>query len=109
MIRIGHEALRGLLARRGVTFQRTKIWKESTDPDRVAKLDRIEHVLDRFPDQVFAFDGFGPSQARAGPAKGAPTGSLPPTTAPTGSGISTAATRSATTACGVSTAAGKVP
>lgn len=113
VIRIGREALRGLLARRGVTFQRTKTWKESTDPGE-AKLDRIEHVLDRFPDRVFAFDEFGPlgsgpSQARAGLAKGAPTGSLPPTTAPTGSGTSTAATRSATTACGVSTAAGKVP
>ncbi|HTE70375.1 MAG TPA: helix-turn-helix domain-containing protein, partial [Actinomycetes bacterium] len=31
-IRIGREALRCLLARRGVTFQRTKTWKESTDP-----------------------------------------------------------------------------
>lgn len=49
VIRIGREALRGLLARCGVTFQRTKTWKESTDPDREAKLDRIEHVLDRFP------------------------------------------------------------
>ena len=34
VIRIGREALRCLLARRGVTFQRTKTWKESTDPDR---------------------------------------------------------------------------
>lgn len=59
MIRIGREALRGL-ARRGVTFQRTKTWKESPDPDREAKLDRIEEVLDRFPDRVFAFDKFGP-------------------------------------------------
>ncbi len=32
-IRIGCEALRCLLARRGVTFQRTKTWNESTDPD----------------------------------------------------------------------------
>lgn len=32
VIRIGREALRGLLARRGVTFQRTKTWKESPDP-----------------------------------------------------------------------------
>ena len=55
-IRIGREALRCLLARRGVTFQRTKTWKESTDPERDAKLDRIEH----FPDRVFAFDEFGP-------------------------------------------------
>ncbi|MEV1083432.1 IS630 family transposase [Streptomyces sp. NPDC050211] len=59
-IRIGREALRGLLARRGVTFQRTKTWKESPDPQREAKLDRIEEVLDRFPDRVFAFDEFGP-------------------------------------------------
>ncbi|GAA4658467.1 IS630 family transposase [Streptomyces chumphonensis] len=59
-IRIGREALRCLLARRGVTFQRTKTWKESPDPDREAKLDRIEEVLDRFPDRVFAFDEFGP-------------------------------------------------
>ncbi|WP_329437949.1 IS630 family transposase [Streptomyces canus] len=60
VIRIGREALRSLLARRGVTFQRTKTWKESPDPEREAKLDRIEEVLDRFPDRVFAFDEFGP-------------------------------------------------
>ncbi|GGS62147.1 IS630 family transposase [Streptomyces griseoviridis] len=60
VIRIGRETLRGLLARRGVTFQRTKTWKESPDPDREAKLDRIEELLDRFSDRVFAFDEFGP-------------------------------------------------
>nr|WP_280855069.1 MULTISPECIES: IS630 family transposase [unclassified Streptomyces] len=60
IIRISREALRSLLARRGVTFQRTKTWKGSPDPDRDAKLDRIEEVLDRFPDRVFAFDEFGP-------------------------------------------------
>ncbi|CAL9332349.1 hypothetical protein SUDANB140_00095 [Streptomyces sp. enrichment culture] len=60
VILIGREALRGLLDRRGVTFQRTKTWKESPAPDREAKLDRIEKVLDRFPDRVFAFDEFGP-------------------------------------------------
>ncbi|MGW1530332.1 IS630 family transposase [Streptomyces sp. NPDC002159] len=60
LIRIGREALRLLLARRGITFQRTKTWKESTDPEREAKLDRIEHVLEHFPDRVFAFDEFGP-------------------------------------------------
>ncbi|MET7784216.1 helix-turn-helix domain-containing protein [Streptomyces sp. NPDC005388] len=59
-IRIGREALRCLLAHRGVTFQRTKTWKESTDPERDAKLDRIEYVLENFPDRVFAFDEFGP-------------------------------------------------
>ncbi|WP_308191843.1 IS630 family transposase [Kitasatospora humi] len=60
VIRIGRETLRCLLARRGVTFQRTKTWKESTDPDYDAKLDRIEHVLEHFPDRTFAFDEFGP-------------------------------------------------
>ncbi|WP_307622900.1 helix-turn-helix domain-containing protein [Streptomyces sp. V3I7] len=60
IIHIGREALRCLLLRRGITFQRTKTWKESPDPDRDVKLDRIEHVLERFPDRVFAFDEFGP-------------------------------------------------
>ena len=59
-VRIGREALRDLLNRRGVTFQRTKTWKESTDPEFDTKLDRLEHVLERFPDRTFAFDEFGP-------------------------------------------------
>ncbi|MFE2584655.1 IS630 family transposase, partial [Streptomyces sp. NPDC059378] len=60
IIRISREVLRGLLVRRGITFLRTKTWKESPDPERDTKLDRIEHALDRFPDRVFAFDEFGP-------------------------------------------------
>ncbi|MFJ4519012.1 IS630 family transposase [Streptomyces sp. NPDC088770] len=59
-IRIGREALRCLLARRSVTFQRTKTWKESSDPDFDAKLDRIEYALTERPDRTFAFDEFGP-------------------------------------------------
>jgi hypothetical protein len=69
VIRIGREALPCLLARRGITFQRTKAWRESPDPDRDAKLDRIEEVLVRFLDRLFAFDGFGPLGIR-------PTGGL---------------------------------
>lgn len=60
VIRIGRETLRCLLARRGVTFQRTKTWKDSTDPKYNSKLDRIEHVLEPLPDRVLAFDEFGP-------------------------------------------------
>ncbi|MGW2749184.1 IS630 family transposase [Streptomyces sp. NPDC001450] len=60
VIRMGREALRCLLARRGITFQRTKTWKESVDPERDTKLDRIEYVLEHLPDRVFAFDEFGP-------------------------------------------------
>lgn len=52
VVRIGREALRSLLACRGITFQRTKTWKESPDPERDAKLDRIEHVVERFPDRI---------------------------------------------------------
>ena len=57
---IGRERLRELLGRNDVTFQRTKTWKESNDPLRDEKLDRIEEVLEHFPDRVFAFDEFGP-------------------------------------------------
>ncbi|MFI0765216.1 IS630 family transposase [Streptomyces sp. NPDC021218] len=64
VIRIGCEDLRRLLLRRSITFQCTKTWKESPGPERDAKLDRIEQVLDRFPDRVFAFDEFGPSGIR---------------------------------------------
>ena len=59
-IGLGREALHCLLARNHVTFQRTSTWKESTDPDNDTKLNRIEYVLEHFPDRVFAFDEFGP-------------------------------------------------
>ena len=61
---MGRERLRQLLARHEITFQRTKTWKESNDPDRDAKLARIEHVIEHFPDRVFAFDEFGPLTIR---------------------------------------------
>lgn len=57
---IGRERLRVVLANNDVTFQRTKTWKETNDPLRDEKLDRIEAVLDKFADRVFAFDEFGP-------------------------------------------------
>lgn len=59
-ISIGKERLRQILDAHGVTFQRTKTWKESNDPLKEQKLDRIEEVLKNFPDRVFAFDEFGP-------------------------------------------------
>jgi transposase len=63
-VRVGRERLRQLLHERGITFQRTRIWKESTDPDFEAKLDRIEQVMTRFPDRCLAFDQFGPLSIR---------------------------------------------
>jgi transposase len=74
-VTIGRESLRMLLARHEISFQRTKTWKESTDPDRDTKLARIEHVTSNFPDRVFAFDEFGPLTIRPhGGATWAPVG-----------------------------------
>lgn len=63
-IRIGRERLRQLLHAHGITFQRTRTWKTSNDPDFDTKLDRIEEVTARFPDRCFAFDQFGPLSIR---------------------------------------------
>ncbi len=70
----------------GNTFQRPKTWKESTDPDYDAKLDRIEYVIEHFPDRVFDFDEFGPlgirpPRAPAGPSRDGRTANRRPTTA----------------------------
>jgi len=61
---VSRERLRQLLRERGISFQRTRTWKESADPDKDAKLDRIEHVTSAFPDRCFAFDQFGPLSIR---------------------------------------------
>ena len=63
-ITIGRERLRQILHAHHITFQRTRTWKESTDLDFEAKLDRIEHVTTHFGDRVFAFDQFGPLSIR---------------------------------------------
>jgi transposase len=63
-VAIGRERLRQILHERGISFQRTRTWKESTDPDRDTKLDRIEHVTTHFADRCFAFDQFGPLSIR---------------------------------------------
>ncbi|MEU6646854.1 hypothetical protein ABZ863_30540 [Saccharomonospora sp. NPDC046836] len=102
---IGRERLRQFLRKHEITFQHTKTWKESNDPDRDAKLARIEHVTSKLPDRVFAFDEFGPLTIRPHlgarlARKGRPD-RLPRTiTSCTGSGSSTAATPSATTPSG---------
>ncbi len=64
IMRIGRERLRPILHARGISFQRTRTWKESAGPDRDAKLDRIEHVTAAFPGRCFAFDQFGPLSIR---------------------------------------------
>jgi transposase len=63
-VRIGRERLRQILHEHSISFQRTRTWKESTDPDRDAKLDRIEYVTSAYPDRCFGFDQFGPLSIR---------------------------------------------
>jgi transposase len=63
-VAVGRERCRQILRDHHVTFQRTKSWKESNDPDRDAKLDRIEHVMNAFPQRCFAFDEIGPLNIR---------------------------------------------
>jgi transposase len=63
-VRIGRERLRQLLREHRVSFQRTRTWKESRDPNKDAKLDRIEEVTSKFPNRCFAFDQFGPLSIR---------------------------------------------
>ena len=64
MVRIGRERVRRILHEHEISFQRTRTWKTSTDPDHDAKLNRIDEVISRFPDRVFAFDQFGPLSIR---------------------------------------------
>jgi transposase len=59
-VRIGRERLRQILVAEGITFQRTKTWKESPDPLKEEKLARIEWLLEHARDRSFAFDEFGP-------------------------------------------------
>jgi len=64
IVHISRERLRRLLLAHDISFQRTRTWKESTDPNKEAKLDRIEQVTTQFPDRCFAFDQFGPLSIR---------------------------------------------
>jgi transposase len=63
-VRIGRERLRQILVAEGITFQRTKTWKESPDPLKEQKLARIEWCLEHVRDRTFAFDEFGPLTIR---------------------------------------------
>jgi transposase len=76
---ISHEGLRALLREEGVTFQRLKTWKTSSDPHYQAKKARIEHlyaIADRKvkpgagdPAVVFCVDEFGPLNLQPRPGR----------------------------------------
>src|SRR4051812_33201851 len=74
-VRVGRERLRQILIAEGITFQRTKTWKESPDPLKEQKLARIEWLLEHARDRTFAFDEFGPLTIKpVGGSAWAPTG-----------------------------------
>jgi transposase len=76
---ISHEGLRVLLRQEGVTFQRLKTWKASTDPRYAAKKARVEHLYaiadreiapaDGDPEIVFCVDEFGPLNLQPRPGR----------------------------------------
>jgi hypothetical protein len=63
-VHVGRERLRQILREHRISLQRTRTWKESKDPDKETKLDRIEYVTSNFPMRSFAFDQFGPLSIR---------------------------------------------
>jgi len=76
---ISHERLRTLLREEGVSFQRLKTWKRSTDPDFEAKKERVLHLyaladgkIERGPgdpDEVICIDEFGPLNLQSHPGR----------------------------------------
>jgi transposase len=76
---ISHEGLRALLREQGVSFQRLKTWKQSTDPDFEAKKNRILHLYGLMdgtvavqvgdPDVVICVDEFGPLNLQPHPGR----------------------------------------
>ena len=76
---ISHEGLRALLHEEGVTFQRLKTWKASTDPDYAVKKARVEHLYaiadgevipePGEPEVIFCVDEFGPLNLQPRPGR----------------------------------------
>ncbi len=76
---ISHEGLRQLLRQEGVSFQRLKTWKTSTDPDYAVKKARVEHLYaiadgEVIPDKgepevIFCVDEFGPLNLQPRPGR----------------------------------------
>src|SRR5215510_205197 len=76
---ISHEGLRMLLREEGVSFQRLKTWKASTDSQYAVKKARVEHlyaIADREvipepgePEVVFCVDEFGPLNLQPHPGR----------------------------------------
>jgi transposase len=76
---ISHEGLRTLLHEEGVSFQKIKTWKASTDPDFEVKKNRVLHLYDIAgatakpdpgdPSVVICMDEFGPLNLQPHPGR----------------------------------------
>jgi transposase len=76
---ISHEGLRTLLHDEGVSFQKIKTWKTSTDPDFEVKKNRVLHLYDLAdgtaqpnpgdPSVVICMDEFGPLNLQPHPGR----------------------------------------
>jgi len=116
---ISHEGLRVLLRQEGVSFQRLKTWKQSSDPDFEAKKNRILHLYGLMdgtsdvqpgdPEVVICIDEFGPLNlqphpgrqwtTRAGGGRDLVAGDARPTPARTACGTCWPPTPSHATSC----------
>src|SRR6266542_4340005 len=71
-IGVSHETIRQVLRNAGISFQSTKTWKHSNDPDFATKKDRILALYDQPPGdgRVICLDEFGPLNLMPRPGKG---------------------------------------
>ena len=71
-ITVSRETIRLVLKDAGISFQNTKTWKHSADPDFAAKLARILALYDQAPEdgRVICVDEFGPLNLMPRPGKG---------------------------------------
>jgi hypothetical protein len=71
-LHISHEGLRILLREEGVTFQRLKTWKGSTDPEfaqKNARIERLYAIADGEAEVVICVDEFGPLNLQPRPGR----------------------------------------
>jgi transposase len=76
-VEISAESVRQILRAAGISWQATKTWKASRDPDFAAKMARILALYDRAPvdGRVICIDEFGPLNLQPRPGRGwFPTG-----------------------------------
>lgn len=70
--RLSRETVRQILREGGISWQATKTWKGSNDPDFVAKKQRVLDLYDRPPPggRVISVDEFGPLNLQPRPGRG---------------------------------------